>query len=76
MQRGVGSSIRISQQSEPLGGAQQTHQPGNQISLTVEEGTQTSISQQGPGPQVIEVHPLPAAPANKAQRPRRPKGRD
>ncbi|WP_425290765.1 curlin repeat-containing protein [Spirosoma linguale] len=74
VQQGGGSSIQINQQSEPASGAQQIGKPGNQISLTLEAGTQTTISQQGPGPQVTAVHDLPAPVGSKLKRRSRPVG--
>ncbi|WP_144035909.1 hypothetical protein [Spirosoma fluviale] len=73
LQQGMGF-IEIHQQSDPATGAQQIGMPGNQISLTVEAGTQTAISQQGPGPQVIDIHHTPAAVGSKARRRSRPVG--
>ncbi|WP_425290767.1 curlin repeat-containing protein [Spirosoma linguale] len=74
VQQGGGSSIQISQQSEPASGAQQIGKQGNQISLTVEAGTQATISQQGPGPQLVDIHHLPAPVGRKARRRSRPPG--
>lgn len=50
-----GSNQVIISQNGPAAGDSSTFQPGNQVSLRVAKGTETIVSQHGPGPNAVEI---------------------